>query len=39
MGSGTQGWGLLYDQNKVIKKVYGFPPNTQWFDAKNKQAV
>ena len=37
-----QGWGLLYAYNKVIKKVHGFPPNTQWFNAKpfvaNKQA-
>lgn len=37
-----EGWGLLYAHNKVIKKVYGFPPNTQWFSKKpfkaNKQA-
>ena len=37
-----QGWGLLYAHTKIIKKVSGFPPNTQWFSSKpfiaNKQA-
>lgn len=37
-----EGWGLLYAQNKIIKKVKGFPTNTQWHSKKpfnaNKQA-
>lgn len=36
------GWGLLYAHNKVIKKISGFPTNTQWHSKKpfnaNKQA-
>lgn len=36
-----EGWGLLYDTGKQIRKVKGFPPNTQWFKKPfqaNKQA-
>jgi len=36
-----EGWGLLYAHNKIIKKVHGFPPNTQWSNkpfGANKQA-
>ncbi len=37
-----EGWGLLYASTKQIKKVHGWPPNTQWYLAKpmiaNKQA-
>lgn len=36
------GWGLLYAKGNVIKKVVGFPTNTQWNIKKpfkaNKQA-
>ena len=36
------GWGLLYVYPKQIRKIKGFPPNTQWFYSKpftgNKQA-
>ncbi len=28
------GWGLLYAHEKTIKKVHGFPTNTQWFSRK-----
>lgn len=37
-----EGWGLLYAHKKIIKKVVGFPTNTQWGTKKpfnaNKQA-
>lgn len=37
-----EGWGLLYATTKQIKKVCGFPPNTQWYTSKpftaNKQS-
>lgn len=36
------GWGLLYATKKQIKRIKGFPPNSQWFNCKpfesNKQA-
>lgn len=32
------GWGLLYAYPKIIKKVIGFPSNSQWQDAKPFQA-
>lgn len=36
------GWGLLETDGKRIKKVFGFPVNTEWFSVKpftgNKQA-
>jgi len=37
-----EGWGLLHATSKQIRKVHGWPPNTQWYSAKptcaNKQA-
>lgn len=37
-----EGWGLLYAHAKIIKKIVGFPTNTQWGSRKpfnaNKQA-
>lgn len=36
------GWGLLHASAKQIRKVHGWPPNTQWYRGKpfsaNKQA-
>lgn len=28
------GWGLLYATEKQIRKIKGFPPNTDWFNKK-----
>lgn len=36
-----EGWGLLETNGKTIRKVFGFPPNTMWYDKPfkaNKQA-
>lgn len=42
VGELPTGWGLLETDGKRVKKVYGFPANTGWFDSKpftgNKQA-
>lgn len=29
-----EGWGLLYFDGRVVKKIHGVPPNTQWFSKK-----
>ena len=28
------GWGLLYFNGKTVRKIFGVPPNTQWFSRK-----
>lgn len=33
------GWGLLYVVGKQIRKVHGWPPNTQWYNAPFKASL